>query len=377
MAAVAVVALAGCGGAAPISSAVAPAASASATGSAAANTSPGSASATGSAAANASPGSVSAGGSAVAKTSAAAGAAVRMGASQNITTNAPVWLTSQQQLFQKNGLTVDLQSISSTTGIKQMVAGQLDGLVAGAPESISAKAAGAPIQIVAVLQTACDMELVVPNDITSATQLKGKTVAVITKASVVGICAVADLRHQGLQPDTDYKLVETGSAGTYGAVVAALQSGNVQAGPLQPDFAHQLEKGGQFHSLYDMATKPDLLTAASSVTFSTAFVQAHPDQVQKTLDTILQGEAYFKQHKDDSENLLKTMFKISDPAQLDETYTRQGQLMAKDITPRPELFPDMVAALAQVEPDVKNVDLNSLLVQSFAKSAMDRGLTNF
>jgi hypothetical protein len=91
----------------------------------------------------------------------------------------------------------------------------------------------------------------------------------------------------------------------------------------------------------------------------------------------LQGEAYFKQHKDDSENLLKTMFKISDPAQLDETYTRQGQLMAKDITPRPELFPDMVAALAQVEPDVKNVDLNSLLVQSFAKSAMDRGLTNF
>jgi hypothetical protein len=52
-------------------------------------------------------------------------------------------------------------------------------------------------------------------------------------------------------------------------------------------------------------------------------------------------------------------------------------IMAKDITPREALFPDMIAALAQLQPDVKQLDLSSLLNQRFAQSAMDRGLTNF
>jgi NitT/TauT family transport system substrate-binding protein len=348
-AALAAVSLAACGGSAAVSSPAAPSVPPSTAAAAGASGSP----------------------------AAASSVTVRMGASQNITTNAPVWLTSQAGLFQKNGLKVDLQSISSTTAIKQLVAGQLDGLVAGAPESISARATGAPIQIVAVLQTACDMEMVVPAGMNDVSQLKGKTVAVITKASVQGICVVADLRKHGLEPDKDYKLIETGSAGTYGAIVAALQSKNADAGALQPDFAHKLEAGGEFHTLYDMGTEQGLLTAAASVTFPTAFIQAHPSEVQKTVDSLLQGEAYFKQHKDEAQALLKSTFKITDQAQLDETYTRQGQLMAKDITPRPELFPDMVAALGQVEPDIKTLDINTLLAPQFARSAMDRGLTNF
>ncbi|HLG71052.1 MAG TPA: hypothetical protein VK009_11570, partial [Chloroflexota bacterium] len=75
--------------------------------------------------------------------------------------------------------------------------------------------------------------------------------------------------------------------------------------------------------------------------------------------------------------LLKSTYKMTDQTQIDETYARQVQLMAKDITPRAELFPDMVAALAQVQPEVKQLDLSTLLNPTFAKSAMDRGLTNF
>ena len=302
---------------------------------------------------------------------------IRLGASQNITANAPLWLTGQVKLFEQNGLNVDLQSISATQAIKQLVAGQLDAVAVGAPEAVSARAAGSPVQVVAVFQSSCDMELVAPNDVTSVDQLKGKTVAVITKPSVEGICTVADLRKHGLQPDTDYKLIETGSNGTYAAVVAALQGKHATAGALQPDFAHRLEADGQFHTLYDMASEPNLTIAAGTLTFPSAFIQAHPDEVQKTLDSILQGEAYYKQHKDEAQNLLKTTFKITDPKQLDETYSRQGQLLAKDVTPKPELFPDIVDALSQVEPDVKNLDINSLLVQKFAQSAQQRGLPSF
>jgi len=366
--AAAILGLSACGGAA---SAPSPAASSpSAASGAAAPVS--SAAATGSATGSATAAKPS---SAAAKPS--AGAAVRLGASQNITSNAPIWLTKQAGLFEKNGLNVDLQSINATTAIKQLVAGQLEGTVAGAPESITARAAGSPIQIVAVLQTSCDMEMVVPNNITAVEQLKGKVVGVITKPSVNGICTVADLRKHGLEPDKDYKLIETGSASAYASLVAAMQAGNVAAGAIQPDLAHKLEASAPFHTLYDMGTEPGLLTAASSVTFADAFIKAHPDEVQKVVDTLLQGEAYYKQHKDEAEALLKSTYKMTDQTQIDETYARQVQLMAKDITPRAELFPDMVAALAQVQPEVKQLDLSTLLNPTFAKSAMDRGLTNF
>jgi ABC-type nitrate/sulfonate/bicarbonate transport system substrate-binding protein len=348
--ALAVVALAGCGGAASVSGSIAPSSAAGASSAAPASSVPAAAS--------------------------ASSIPVRLAASQNVTSNAPIWLTPQAGLFQKNGLNANLASINATTAIKQLVAGQLDGLAVGGAESISARAAGSQIQIVAVFQQACDMVMVAPNNVTSVDQFKGKTIGVITKPSVNGICTVADLRKHGLQ-DSDYKIVETGSASAYASLLAGLESHNVDAGALSPDFARKLASGGQFHILYDLATEPGLLTAASSLTFGSAFIQAHPTEVQKTVDSFLQGEAYFKQHKDEAQGILKSIFKLTDPAELDNVYTRQVQLMAKDITPRTELFPDLISALGQVQPDVKTMDLNGLLAPQFAQSAIQRGLTNF
>jgi ABC-type nitrate/sulfonate/bicarbonate transport system substrate-binding protein len=227
---------------------------------------------------------------------------------------------------------------------------------------------------VAVFQHACDMQMVVPKEVTAVDQLKGKSVAVITKASVNGICTVADLRNHGLQPDKDYKLIETGAAGTYAAMVAAIDAHHVDGGAMQPNFAGKLSAGGQFHILYDLATEPNLKEAASSLTFSQPFIQARPADVQKTLDALLQGEDYFAKNKAQAQEVLKSTFKITDQAQLDESYARLTQLLAKDVTPTPDLFPDIVAALSQVQPNIKTLDLSTLLNPTFAQDAAKRGL---
>lgn len=305
----------------------------------------------------------------------ASSAPIRLASSQNVTGNAPVWLTGQAGLFQKNGLNLDLQSISATTAIKDLVAGHIDATVAGAPESISARAESADIQIVAVFQNACDMQLVAAKDVASVDQLKGKTVAVITKPSVNGICTVADLRNHGLAAGKDYKLIETGSAGTYSAMVAAIQAHHADAGAMQTNFARKLADSGQFHILYDLAAEKDLKEAASSLTFASSFIQAHPAEVQKTLDSLLEGQQYFKQHKAEAQGVLKTTFKITDQAELDAIYDRLVQLMAGNVTPNKDLFPDIVDALTQVQPKVKALDLGSLLNPRFAQDAAKRGLT--
>jgi len=40
-----------------------------------------------------------------------------------------------------------------------------------------------------------------------------------------------------------------------------------------------------------------------------------------------------------------------------------------------ELYPDLIAAIGQIQPDVKSLDLASLLDTRFAQDALKRGLT--
>jgi ABC-type nitrate/sulfonate/bicarbonate transport system substrate-binding protein len=307
-------------------------------------------------------------------TSAAAQPPTRISASQNVTANAPIWLTKEANLFAQTGLNADLQNINANNAIKELVAGHIDAFIGGSPEVISARAAGSPLTIVAVFSNKYDMLMTLPKDIASMDQLKGKTVGVITRSSVNGVATVAAMKKYGLQADKDYKIVETGSGSPFQGLAAALQSHNIAAAALQPDFARKMAAGGEFHIEFDLAKQPELITAGSTLTFQSSYVQQHPAEVQKTLDSLLLGQRYFREHRDQAQALLRQTFKITDQADLDESFDRLRELMARDPTPRPELYPDLVEAIGQISPDVKNLDLAGLLDPRFAQDALKRSL---
>lgn len=307
--------------------------------------------------------------------SAAGGAPFRVAASQNITGNAPVWMTQKASLFAQAGLNADLQSINASAGIKELVAGNIEGFVGGSPEAISARAAGSPVSIVAVFQNKYDMVMTVPKDVTSMDQLKGKTIGVITKPSVNGVGTIAAFKKYGLQADKDYQIIETGSGGAYQSLVAALLANKVDAAALQPDLARKATTDGKFHVLFDLAKQPDLVTAGSSLTVQSSHVQQHPADVQKAVDALLLGQHYFRDHKDAAEAVLRDTFKLSDQTDLDDAYSRLSELMASDPTPKPDLYPDLISALGQLNPDVNKLDLSTLLEPRFAQDALKRGLT--
>jgi len=321
-----------------------------------------------------------AGTSAAAKASAAAKPAgpgsPKLASSQNVVGNAPVWITSKAGLFAKNGVNADLQSVAANLAIKQVVAGQLDGMIGGSPEALSARASGSEVTVVAVFQNHYDQFLVAPKSITSVAQLKGKTIGVINKPSVNGVGTVAALKRDGLEPGKDYTLIETGSAGgAYASLFASLAAHKIDAGAVPGDLVTKLTTTSDYHVLYDMATRDDLLSAGSTLTFRTPYIQQHPEEVQKTLDSLLDGEKYFSEHPDEAKAMLKTTFKITDPADIDRAYDRQVQLTAKDPTPKPEQYTDLVQVLGQIEPDVKTLDIKTLLEPRFAQDALKRGLT--
>ncbi|GEM_PF-2141138 len=352
--------LAGCG-AAPASAPASPPASSAAN----ASVSP-----------SAKPSALASAAAATSKPAVGATAPTRLAASQNVTGNAPVWLTQQAGLLKQNGLNAEVQSINATNGIKTLVAGQIDAFIGGSAEAVTARAAGAPITIVATLGDRFDMVMTTAKDITSPEQARGKVVGVPTRASTVGIGTVALFKKYGLQPDKDYTILETGSDNTYPILTAALTSNKVQAAALAPDFSRKATADGKFNALVDMAKAPDLLTAGSSLTFSSSYVQQHPVEVQKTVDALLLGRRYWRDHKDEAEALLRNIYKMTDQQDIDFAYQRQIDLVAKDPTPRPDLYPDLIAAVGQISPEVKTLDLSTVLEPKFAQDAVKRGLAD-
>jgi ABC-type nitrate/sulfonate/bicarbonate transport system substrate-binding protein len=211
-------------------------------------------------------------------------------------------------------------------------------------------------------------------------QLKGHNVGTPARASVNGIATVAYLSKHGLQAGKDYTVLEIttsgsgGGAGPYPVLVGAMTTGSIDAANLQIDFARKITADGKFQILDDLTKLPDLKTAASSLTFQRTYVQQHPDQVQKTVDALMLGTKYFKDHPDEAKAVLAKTFSIDDAGDLNNAYQRDVDTNAKDPTPRTDFYPDVVAALAPIEPDVKTVDLNSLVDPRFVQDALKRGL---
>jgi NitT/TauT family transport system substrate-binding protein len=312
------------------------------------------------------------GGSGAQKLAATSDTPVRLAASQNVTGNSFVWITHDAGLFAKS---VDLQSINATIAVKSLVAGQLDAVVLGSPEQIAARAAGSPIKVVGAFLKVFDLVFVVPSDVSDLKELRGKTVGVITKNSINGIGGVRAMRSAGLEPGRDYKLVETGSAGTYQAMIAQLGAHQIDAAPMQLDFARKAVAQGGVKVLFDLA-KSDLRVASASLGFQDAFISQHPADVQATVDALIKGVRYAHEHPADAKATLARYYKFEGEA-LDQAYERQTLIQAKDPTPAPEQFQDTMEAQVAENPAVKNLDVNSLFDARFAQDAVKRGLTSY
>ncbi|HEX6513331.1 MAG TPA: hypothetical protein VF157_13590, partial [Chloroflexota bacterium] len=178
----------------------------------------------------------------------------------------------------------------------------------------------------------------------------------------------------GLQAGKDYTLVETGSAaGAYASLFASMQAKQVDVGALPGDLMRKVTEKGDFHQLYDLAKQDKLYSAGSTLTFRSEYVQQHPAEVQKILESFMDGATYFKAHPDEAKALLRDTFKIDDPQDQEQAYQRQVELSLTDPTPRPELYGDLIDALGQIQPQIKNLDLSTLLDPRFAQAAAKSG----
>src|SRR5579885_572412 len=230
-------------------------------------------------------------------------APLRIANNHNATLSAFGWVTNDDGIFAKHGVAVDMQAVDPSIGSKMLAAGQLDAAILPSTQALNIKASGAPITLVAVFNEG-DQLLMVPNDITSPEQIRGKVVGVTSRQAANSGVVIRALRSYGLEPDRDYQLLQTGEGAGYPGLMAQLQVHHIDAAAMDPQLAGEITSQGEFHSIMDLG-QSGFSTAGLTLVFLTDYLKQHHDVAQKTVDSLIDGVHFARDHRAETEDVLR------------------------------------------------------------------------
>jgi len=168
----------------------------------------------------------------------------------------PFYIADRQGLYREHGLDVTVRLVASNTEIIEALQ-RGDFQVGAVPvtTAIAAIAQGSPLHIVAMTGRGGDGLLVRKEDgLTDLASLRGKRIATI-RASILDVLLRQALQGAGLDPERDVELVYMGKLGD---MIAALQTGQVDATSNTEPFLTDAERQGWGHILtYYTASWPD------------------------------------------------------------------------------------------------------------------------
>ena len=216
----------------------------------------------------------------------------------------PLEIAKQKGFYKQEGLNV--RAIVVTTGLQAaaLAAGELDySSVGGAV--IRAAAKGLAVKVVMGWWDRPLHILVGRPGLKDIKDLKHKRVAVSSIGSTPYVMVKEALKSAGMDPDHDVIFMAMGGSS---ARLSALQSGTVDATPLDLAFLENTDKLGLSNILY-FGDVVDLPLGGLGV--SVEKIKTNPDQIRRMVRATLKGLRFFKTNKEETLDIMKRYLKIS------------------------------------------------------------------
>ena len=166
-------------------------------------------------------------------------------------TMASMWMAKETGGFAKEGLDVEMISMSSTLALPALIANEVDVIQISAVPLINASLRGFDVVFVAGMLNTMIWDLYARAEIKSAEQLKGKIVGTERPGSPVAYGTLVALRKLGLTARDVQLRILGGSE----QITAALLTGQIVAGAAAPPVSFQLDRAG-FHSMTTTLDQP-------------------------------------------------------------------------------------------------------------------------
>jgi NitT/TauT family transport system substrate-binding protein len=282
--------------------------------------------------------------------------------------NLPVWAAAESGIFQKHGLDVNLTYVD-TAEVASLLSGSAQIAQGGGPEVVSANAGGADVVFIATMAPVYSYVFEVAPSIKTVDDLRGKKVGSGAPGSLTDVATRGLLKTLGLDADKDVTLIALASPQ---ARTPALLNGQIDATLDTPPNSYKEEAQG-FHSLYDLAEKR-IPTISNGITTRRDWLEANRPVAQRYIDAIMESTQRVKTDKTLAVDTLKKYMKAEDADAAKAAEWATSFLIAEVPTTKPENFADILAALGNQNPNIKNLDMSKYVDNSLVQSAVDRGM---
>jgi ABC-type nitrate/sulfonate/bicarbonate transport system substrate-binding protein len=243
----------------------------------------------------------------------------------------PAVVAIRKGFYRDEGLSVDKVQMQPAIGVKALVSGDIDYLLAWG-STLRAAVTGVPVKVVAGMASKPLHVFVVRGEIKSGKELKGKTIGVDSFAGTVDYLARLTVRHFGLDPDKDVKIIVSGESPVR---LAAVKAGAIDATAIDVAFAVKAEEEGM-RRLLNLADIIDLPLSGIGVTDKKLLSER--EQIKKVVRATLRGTRFMKENRAETLAMMTDYLRIT-PSQAAKAYdaaigsfTEDGYITDKGVT---------------------------------------------
>ncbi len=222
---------------------------------------------------------------------------VRIGVSNYNLSNLTVGVAQTMGLFKQEGIDAEIIRMNPNVATMALVSGDVD-YTTLIGSVIGANLKGARLKMIACSQDRTPLALVGRPELKSVKDLRGKTIAVGSYGSTPDIVARLLVKHFGLDPDTDIKVLALGSDG---ARLTALKEGIVDVMIVAPpvDFEGQKMGFNIISRAGDVFRFP-----YNGLGTSTRKLTENPGEVKKILRAMIRANGFIRKDKEATVSVL-------------------------------------------------------------------------
>ena len=300
----------------------------------------------------------------------AAGEKLVVGWSAIAGSQAPLWITKESGLFEKNGLEVTLIYIDGGSKAAQaLMSGDVPIVQIGGSAPIVARLRGADVVLIAGLTNVLAYSLVVSPEIKKPEDLKGKKLSVSRFGSNSDYATRKILLKWGLQPDIDVAILQI--PGGQPARLAAIQSRQVHGMVAQPPVTNMARK----FNLNILAEPEDFGGAypTTPIASRVSFIKEKRDTVRKFMRALLEGIHVYKTQKEFSKKVIAKYVKVTDAEVLEDSYQFFSRLVPTKPYPTLEGIREALAELGGKDPKARTARPEDFADFSFVRELDESG----
>lgn len=234
----------------------------------------------------------------------------------------PAVVAIRKGYYRDEGLEVSKIQMQPQIGVKALLAGDVDYLLAWG-SALRAAVTGVPIKVVAGMASRPLHILIARPEIKSGQDLKAKTIGVDSFAGTVDYLSRVAVRHFGMDPDKEVKIIVTGESPMR---LAAIRAGSIDATAIDVAFAMKAEEEGLRH-LLNLAEITDL--PLSGIGATDKKIATEKEQVKKVIRGTLKGIRFMKQNRSETLAMMAGYLGIK-PSQAASAYDASMQSFADD-----------------------------------------------